>query len=237
MVNYFAAMAELADALDSGSSRGNPLEVRLLLAAMHTTAVVANGQIDSYEIIRPLIARHPKVVAVDGGLIHCQKMGIRPHLIVGDFDSCPHSLLAQYQGIPQVVLPQDKNETDLEVAIKEAGGKQITLYGAWGRRMDHSLANALLLARWPIAMETETERVFAIDRQVTLPCFAGQTLSLIPLYGPVSGIATQGLKWELRNGKMDQNFIGISNICLGSQVEISIQTGPLLCCMLKEGFT
>jgi hypothetical protein len=28
-----AAMAELADALDSGSSRGNSLEVQLLLAA------------------------------------------------------------------------------------------------------------------------------------------------------------------------------------------------------------
>jgi len=28
-----AAMAELADALDSGSSRGNPVDVRLILAA------------------------------------------------------------------------------------------------------------------------------------------------------------------------------------------------------------
>jgi thiamine pyrophosphokinase len=206
------------------------------LAAMDTTAIVANGQIDSYEIIRPLIRRHPKVVAVDGGLIHCQKMGIRPHLIVGDFDSCPPSLLEQYQGIPQIVLQRDKNETDLEVAIQGEGGKQITLYGAWGRRMDHSLTNALLLARWPIAMETETERVFAIDKRIKLPCFAGQTISLIPLYGPVSGITTQGLKWELQNGKMDQNFIGISNICLGTQAEISVQTGSLLCCMLKEGF-
>ena len=31
--HIFAAMAELADALDSGSSRGNSVEVQVLLAA------------------------------------------------------------------------------------------------------------------------------------------------------------------------------------------------------------
>ena len=30
---YFAAMAELVDALDSGSSRGNSVDVRVILAA------------------------------------------------------------------------------------------------------------------------------------------------------------------------------------------------------------
>jgi thiamine pyrophosphokinase len=204
------------------------------LAAMRTTAMIANGHIESYEIIRPLILRFPRVVAVDGGLIHCQKMDIQPHLIVGDFDSCPPGLLNKYRDVPKVVLERDKDETDLEVAIKGEGGKPIILYGAWGRRIDHSLANALLLARWPIEMETETERIFAIDKEMKLPCFAGQTLSLIPLSGPVSGITTKGLKWELRNGKMDQNFIGISNICLGDRVEISVERGSLLCCLTKE---
>ncbi len=38
----FAAMAELADALDSGSSRGNSVKVQLLLAAISYPAASAS---------------------------------------------------------------------------------------------------------------------------------------------------------------------------------------------------
>jgi len=204
---------------------------------VQTIAIVANGQIESLEQTRPLILRHSRVVAVDGGLIHCQKMGIRPSLIVGDFDSCPSALLDHYLDVPKITLPKEKDETDLEVALREEEGNPITLYGAWGHRIDHSLANALLLTRWPgtLQMETERELLFAIDKRVKLSCFIGQILSLIPLNGPVSGIATKGLKWELHNGQLDQNFIGISNICLKETVEISVKEGSLICCVLKAG--
>ena len=203
---------------------------------MQTVAIVANGQIDSPATIRPLILRHPRIVAVDGGLIHCQKMGIRPSLIVGDFDSCPPDLLKQYHDIPRIELHRDKDETDLEVAIREEKGKTITLYGAWGHRVDHSLTNALILSRFPnqVQMETETELLFAIEKEAEFPCFVGQTLSLIPLNGPVSGITTQGLKWELRNGKLDHHFIGISNTCLTETVKISVKQGCVICCLIKS---
>lgn len=205
---------------------------------MQNVAIIANGRIDSPEIIRPLILRHSRIIAVDGGLVQCQKMGIRPHLIVGDFDSCPPDLLDHYRGIPKKILPVDKDVTDLEVAIEEEKGTEITLYGAWGHRIDHSLTNALLLTRFPgkVKMETEKELLFAIDKKVKLHCFIGQTLSLIPLNGPVSGISSKGLKWELENSKMDQNFIGISNICLTENIEISINEGSLICCLIKINF-
>lgn len=194
-----------------------------------STGIVANGQIDQPELLRPLILKHAQIIAVDGGLLHCQKMGITPHLIVGDLDSCPPDLLNSYRSLPQI-LKTDQNETDVEFALKYATFPDITLYGAWGYRIDHSLTNALLLIRHPnLRLETETEVVFAIRSKVQFSCQVGQTLSLIPLNGPVKGIHTDGLKWELNQGTLDQNFIGISNVCLKPQITISVKEGSLLC--------
>ncbi|MBU6383594.1 MAG: thiamine diphosphokinase [Verrucomicrobia bacterium] len=199
-----------------------------------TTAIVANGQIDSPTIIRSLILRHNQIIAVDGGLVHCDKMGIQPHLIVGDFDSCPPELQHKYAHIRTILLKKDKDETDLEAAIREAHAKDTTLYAAWGYRIDHSLTNALLLTRYPgMKMETETEIVFAVDQAVQLHCKVGQTLSLIPLNGPVTGITTSGLKWELKSGKLDSHFIGISNVCVSATIQISVKSGSLLCVLQR----
>lgn len=201
---------------------------------MQKIAIVANGQIDSREIIRPLILSHSRIVAVDGGLVHCKNMNIKPDLIVGDFDSCPHDLLKEYADTPKITLLKDKDETDLEAAIQEVGAKKVTLYAAWGQRIDHSLTNALLLSRYPgMRIETEREIVFAIDKKVQLDVFEGQIVSLIPINGPVTGIDTHGLKWELGDGKFDENFIGISNICLRKKIQISVKKGVLLCCVIK----
>lgn len=200
-----------------------------------SVAIIANGEIEFPELIRPLILRHSRFIAVDGGLIHCAKMEIRPHVIVGDFDSCPKSLLDQYEGVSKISLKKEKDETDLEIAIEEIGPEQITLYGAWGHRVDHSLTNILLLTRYPgMKIETETELLFAINGNASLDCVIGQTLSLIPINGPVKGVKTEGLKWELDRRTLDRNFIGISNIALKTNIQIEIESGTLICCLLKK---
>jgi len=205
---------------------------------LQTVALIADGQIDSLEQLRPLILRHQRIVAVDGGLAYCQKLGIQPDLIVGDFDSCSPELLRSYSEVPQIPLEVEKDETDLEAAVNEElkrGARTLSLFGAWGRRIDHSLGNLLLLTRHPgkIAMETEKETLFCIDRKASFATRVGQTLSLIPINGPVLGIRTKGLKWELSGKNMDKNFFGISNICLKGEIEISIDQGSLACCLVK----
>lgn len=201
-------------------------------------ALIANGELTLPEILCPLILQHDRIVAVDGGLRYCHQMGLRPHKIVGDFDSCPPEILIHYADIARTTLPTHKDETDLEVAIQEEienGARKISLFGSWGLRLDHSLSNLFLLSRFPgcIFLETEIETVFAIHHSTTLRTHVGQTLSLLPLNGPVTGIYTQGLKWELCNGKMDQYFFGVSNVCLQNQVEIRISEGTLLCSLIK----
>jgi len=202
------------------------------------TAIIANGRIDSLPSLLPSILAHQRIVAVDAGLIYCREANIIPHFLVGDFDSCPKALLDEYPDTPRLILQADKDRTDLEVAVEEErkrGAKDITLFAAWGNRIDHSATNALILGRHPgtLRLETETEIAFAIRGRIQLTCRKGQTISLIPLYGPAKGITTSGLKWELKNGVLDQDFIGISNICLQTTISISILDGLLLCCQLK----
>jgi len=202
------------------------------------TAILANGQIDDLDSLLPSILRHERIVAVDAGLIHCKKANLTPDFIVGDFDSCPPELLDAYSAVPKKSLTRDKDETDLEVAIVEElkrGSDLVTLFGAWGKRIDHSLTNALILGRYPgkLRLETETEIAFAIHGKAEWACPVGQTISLIPIYGPAKGINTTGLKWELKNGNLDQNFIGVSNVSLKMRVTVEIKDGQLLCCQIK----
>lgn len=203
------------------------------------TAIIANGQIDNLEELLPSIRSHQRIVAVDAGLIYCKRAHLSPSLLVGDFDSCPPELLNEYAAVPKKTLQADKDVTDLEMAIEEElkrGVESISLFGAWGKRIDHSLTNALILGRHPVKvrMETETEIAFVIRGKVALKSFVGQTVSLIPLFGPAEGIVTDGFKWELEGRTLDQNFIGISNISLKPDPVIEIRSGLLLACQLKS---
>ena len=200
-----------------------------------TVALIANGELSPS--LKPAIERHSHIIAIDGGLVHCHRLSITPDLIVGDFDSCPVDTLHHYTSVPKISLPTDKDQTDLEVGLEEAFkiGTRVVLYGAWGGRVDHSLTNVLILLRYPgrLHLETENEILFAIEKETHLDTFIGQTISLIPIGGAALGITTSGLKWELKNGKLDQNFIGISNVCLQKRISIHISSGQLLCCLLK----
>lgn len=201
-----------------------------------SAALVANGEIENFDLIAEKVRKYPYIVAVDGGLNHCRRMGIKPDLIAGDLDSASPDILKHYEGVRKVIHPVDKDLTDLEIALQEALSfkpEKITLFGALGNRTDHTLFNLILLSRYPgkLFLETEGEQLFVIDREVELDCFVGQVLSLLPLNGPVTGITTKGLKWELSHRKMDKHFMGISNVCLKPKVKISVGKGDLLCCL------
>ncbi len=203
---------------------------------MPTTALVADG------VVQPSLAQRIKtfdsIVAIDGGLLHCHRMDIVPDRIIGDFDSCPGDLLNSYSRIPRITLPKDKDLTDLEAALEQETPRasSLSIFGGWGKRIDHSLANAIILTRYPglVRMETEDEIVFALEKESTLHCKRNQTLSLIPLNGPVTGLTTHGLKWELNDSRLDRHFIGISNICLEEVIRIQFQSGSLLVCILAH---
>lgn len=80
------------------------------------------------------------VIACDRGYLHAQKTGIRPDLIVGDFDSAP----PPDGSIPAEYYPVQKDDTDTMIAVKKAlsmDASEIMIACAFGGRLDHTFAN------------------------------------------------------------------------------------------------
>lgn len=203
-----------------------------------SVAIVANGIIQDDDQVAPLLRAHQRVIAADGGLIHCDRMGIEPDLLVGDFDSTPPELLKKYQHLPIERYPTDKDFTDLELAIQAAQPERcsrITLFAAWGDRLDCTLANLYILGRYPglLRMENEKEIAYVITGERQISCQPNQRISLLPLPGISPVVRSRGLKWELEGQRVDQQFFSISNRTLHDHFTLEVSEGTLLIILRK----
>ena len=206
----------------------------------HQVAIVANGSIHSFEEMSERLRSFPHIIAADGGLLSCDLMKLTPDLIIGDMDSVSEELLAKYSHVEQKRYPEDKDETDVELAIEEAiakNAKKVVIFGALERRIDHSVYNLHLLQRYPgiLWIESEYESAFVINGHTEVKCFPKQVVSLLPLSEPVTGVTTKGLRWELNNTTFDKNFMSISNVCLRESFTVDLLVGNILCCLCKKG--
>lgn len=104
--------------------------------------IVGAGVIDPALRLSP--APGDLLIAADGGLPAVERMGLVPHLVVGDFDSLGHTPTHPNT----IVLPTEKDNTDMAAAVKlglERGYRRFALYGGTGGRLAHTLANLQLL--------------------------------------------------------------------------------------------
>jgi thiamine pyrophosphokinase len=87
------------------------------------------------------ITKDEYVIACDAGVGHAVKAGIKPDLLVGDFDTYKEALP---EGIPVLTAPSEKDDTDTMMAVRyalEQGFERIRICAALGGRLDHSIGN------------------------------------------------------------------------------------------------
>lgn len=206
-------------------------------------AIIANGQIDDDTKILLKLKKYSYIIAADGGATHCLRMGIIPDLIMGDLDSISKEAIEAFEKVPKLQFLKDKDETDLELAINQAlllKAEKISLFAATGNRVDHTLVNLHFLRKLPVKLmiETENETIFALnplvtDKSFNIETLPGQTISILPIGKGATGVTTRGLKWELNDATIDENFLSISNVSLSSSISISIKSGDILCFLLE----
>jgi len=195
-------------------------------------------------VIQRVKAGRGYVVAADGGLAHAAALGLTPDLIVGDLDSASDSLLAGYPSELVVRHPVAKDEMDLELALTaavSAGASSVSVLGAFGGRLDHSLAALLVAAR----LTSEGQRVdlhgathsawpLAADGSVALELPVGTTLSILSL-AERSMVTSDGLDYPLaRLGLPFGSGLGVSNTTALPNVSITCDSG-LVAVLVEHG--
>jgi thiamine pyrophosphokinase len=185
------------------------------------------------------LAPDARVIAADSGIEHAQALGLAIDLAIGDFDSVTADGLAQAVAAGAVLErhPEAKDATDLELALDAAVAlrpARIHVLGGHGGRLDHLLANALLLAAPAYAAVDVTAqmgaaRLTVVRRAARLTGPVGDLVSLVPLHGGASGVTTTGLLYPLaREDLRPGSTRGISNELVESPASVELEDGVLV---------
>jgi thiamine pyrophosphokinase len=178
-------------------------------------------------------------LAADGGADLCTAWGWPVDAVVGDMDSVDAEVRRQLEasGTPFIVSPVEKDETDLELALRltlDRGATELIIAGALGARIDHTLGNLALLALPELAdipaCIADGDQTIRLTRgRLIVAGQPGDTLSLLPFGGDVHGVSVSGVHWPLHEAELPIGpSLSISNRMTASQAEVSVMQGRLL---------
>jgi thiamine pyrophosphokinase len=176
------------------------------------------------------------VVAADSGYDLAVRSGFVVDVLVGDMDSITADVIPGHVIVER--HERDKDATDLELALArvvEHRPQRIVVVGGAGGRVDHELAAAGLICseRWSQVEEIDwvTDRAwsYVIRDRRRIHGDVGSIITLIPMGGPVSGIETRGLRWDLANATMQAGTtLGVSNEFTAPVADVRVGEGCLL---------
>ena len=199
-----------------------------------TGLILANGEPPSKTMLVRLRKSAYYFVCADGGANAAAKLGVKPDLIIGDLDSIAPETQRKF-GFVTTRRIADQNSTDLEKALSwmvKQRFKRITVLGATGGRLDHFIGNLSALAKFSrkasiVFVDKRGEWMY-VGRSFKLDAAVGLTVSLVPL-SRCEGIATHGLKWELRNETLELGLReSTSNVVKSTPLSIRVRSGSLL---------
>jgi thiamine pyrophosphokinase len=184
------------------------------------------------------------LIAVDGGKKYCDTLGLKPDLIVGDFDSLGY--IPESDNI--ITLNKDKDESDTFFAVSYAVDKnfdEIHIFGATGGRFSHTFANIQTLNY----CSEKNIKNFIYDKEEILTVISSKNtdkklffdenrrgyISVFSLNSE-SFVNVKGLKYELENATLTGTFpLGLSNEFIGKNAEIEVIDGTVLVVYAMNG--
>lgn len=202
-------------------------------------AIVCTGGDPVDPDVLPRLPADAIVIAADSGLRLATDLGLDVDVAVGDFDSVDPELLARAEASGTAVErhPEDKDATDLELALDAAhrrGATRIVVLGGFGGRLDHLLANVMLLssprfAGLELTLVPGDAHVAVVSDAASLPGGPGTIVSLLPIGGAARGVTTGGLRWPLVDEDLELGTTrGVSNVVERDGASVRLRAGSLL---------
>lgn len=174
------------------------------------------------------------VIAVDGGYASLERIGRTPDMALGDFDSLGYVP----RGVRTSRFSPHKDKSDMELALDRAKSDRATdvyVFGALGRRLDHTLANVQLFAKFSesglrITAIGNSEALVFVTGPDTFeaPARESGTVSVFAMNDVCSGVFERGLEWELDDAVLtNRTSLGLSNELIGEAVMIGVESGTI----------
>jgi thiamine pyrophosphokinase len=203
------------------------------------TVIVLAGGDPVHERLAAQLPPADLVIAADSGLEQAAALGVTVDLVVGDFDSVDPAALdaAVRDGVAIERHPEAKDETDLELAVVAAqrrGATRVVIVGISGGRIDHELANLMLLGSSAYAaLHLEAigagGRVVAVHDRVELAGAVGDLVTLLAIGGSAHGVTTTGLRYPLQGETLEPGSTrGVSNVLIEPVAVVELTAGVLL---------
>ncbi|MBQ1376574.1 MAG: thiamine diphosphokinase [Lachnospiraceae bacterium] len=181
------------------------------------------------------------ICAADAGYAYLKEAGIRPDLVVGDFDSSDEP-----QGDFEIIrLPVVKDDTDIVYCVREGfrrGFLHFLILGALGgERLSHTVANLQLLSMIRkkggdavLRFGNITAFVLGRTERVHFDASLKGSLSLFSL-SESAVVTLENLFYVLEEGELTRTFpLGVSNHFTGKPAAVDVHRGEVLVILEKE---
>lgn len=186
-------------------------------------------------------------VGIDRGSLFLLKNGLSLDMAVGDFDSITEDelLYIKHYCSNIVSASAEKNDTDTELALKtifkEFPEAQVTVFGAFGGRIDHMISNIFLPSDTDLEPFMSQIRLKDEQNIVTyLPSGKNQVsriegmsyVSFMP--ESESTLQISGAKYELNKSNYFKKKMYSSNEFMTSPIEVELKDGYLIIIYSKD---
>jgi len=181
------------------------------------------------------------VIAADGGYAHIRELGLRPDVVIGDFDSLGRA--PENENV--IRLNVEKDDTDTLAAIRyglSEGCGEFHIYGGTGGRISHTIANTECLAFLSqkglrgylcgngFYITAVTDGILEFDAGMS------GSISVFAHGDRAQGVCLRGLKYGLDNAELTNTFpLGVSNSFTGEKSTVRVGRGTLIVVVEESG--